>query len=121
MSDTPHKWTPKQCEILAGASRNPDGIRCRGAGAQAAAVSLEKGGLGRFASIPSASRFYINPAGRARLHEATVHADSEAGRYLGNANEASGRGNAEKSRNLMQRCQEWMDAANDLRGNGGEP
>lgn len=122
MSDTPYKWTPKQCEILARAARRgEDGTGVRGPGEHAAAHLLAKAGLVQLNTFPGSSRCWINDAGRARLHEATVHADSEAARYLGNANEASERGDAEKSRNLTQRCQEWMDAANDLRGDGGAP
>lgn len=109
-----HKWTPKQCEILARASHSPrGGTRLYGSGENAAGRKLADAGFGQ-----ATAAFFVNDAGRAALPVALVHADSEAARYLGNANEAFERGDAAKGGRLMQRSQEWMDAANELRGDG---
>jgi len=107
--------TPLQCEILARAASRADGARVKGA-KQAAAKILAIAGLGRFGGLV----FHISDAGRAVLREALTHADAESCRYLGNANEASERGQADKSRRLMAKCQEWLDAANLLRRAGDD-
>jgi hypothetical protein len=112
--------TPLHCEILARSACRPDGARIRGAGPSAAARTLQAAGLGRFAVILPGGRFLINGAGRAVLHDALAHAEAEAARYLGNANEASESGRADKSPGLMAKCQAWLDAANLLRRAGDD-
>jgi hypothetical protein len=112
--------TPLHCEILARAASHADGARIRGAGPNTAAHTLQAAGLGRFAETSPGGHFLINAAGRAILREALVHADAEACRYLGNANEESARGRADKGRALMAKCQAWLDAANMLRRDGDD-
>ena len=45
-------------------------------------------------------------------------ADTKAGMYLGNANEAEEKGNYEKARKLMEKSQFWLDRYNLLTSQG---
>jgi uncharacterized phage protein gp47/JayE len=115
---TIESMTPVQAEILARAARNPDGVRVRGAGRQAAAAVLERAGFGRLAAFSPGGRFYINAAGRAAIQEAIVHAEAEAARYLGNANSSVEVGYTLKAERLYAKSTAWLDVANELRNQG---
>jgi uncharacterized protein HemY len=51
------------------------------------------------------------------LHERTLDAEHRASAYLGDANEASERGDHEKAERLYSKCQFWLDRYNKLAGN----
>ena len=52
------------------------------------------------------------------LYERTLDAESRAGMYLGNANEAAERGDHAKAEKLYALSQFWLDRYNLLSGNG---
>ena len=55
---------------------------------------------------------------KANIQERILQADILASRYLGNANEASERGNQERAEKLYQKSQYWLNRYNLLTGNG---
>jgi len=58
------------------------------------------------------------PSPKKTLSERILQADILAGRYLGNANEASERGDHAKADALYLKSQYWLDRYNLLAGNG---
>jgi hypothetical protein len=55
------------------------------------------------------------------LRDRIQQADMLAGRYLGNANEASEAGQHDKAEKLYAKSQYWLDRYNLLTGNGEKP
>lgn len=58
----------------------------------------------------------IKPAPKT-LSDKIADADDRGARYLGDANEASERGNQVKAEKLYEKGQFWLDRSNKLRGN----
>jgi hypothetical protein len=52
------------------------------------------------------------------LSDRNVHAETEAGRHLGNYNEEIERGALKAAERSLAKAQRWLDVANDLRGQG---
>lgn len=57
-------------------------------------------------------------ASKTPLAERIAHAEAEACRLLGNANEALERGNRRQAERLERAGEKWLTRANDLRGWG---
>jgi hypothetical protein len=55
------------------------------------------------------------------LAERILDADTKAGMYLGNANEAQEKGQYEKAEKLFEKSQYWLDRYNLLVGNADRP
>lgn len=116
-------FTPAQEKVLGRLAREPYVTKTGGGGLGKAAWERMMARLVRagIAEPYPHGGYGITESGRKAHAELVAHLESEAARFLGNANEEREKGNAFAAARWDRAAQAALDRANDLRGNGATP